>query len=167
MFPKRARLKKFDYVGRYRYVLTFCTHLRSRIFVTPAPVELVLSQIRQTAARHDFAIDAYVFMPDHAHWLVEGRSDQADLRGWVSRAKHACAYAYAREHRAKLWQPSFYDHVLREDSEKLLIAAYMFNNPVRAGLVTEWSDYPFAGSDTMSMGEIRAVMREVNALQSI
>ena len=166
MFPKRPRLKNFDYVGRHAYFLTICTHLRRRVFRTPSVVELVLSHIRQTTTGHGFAIDAYVFMPDHTHWLVEGLANHADLRVWVSRAKQASAFAYTREHGERLWQPSYYDHVVRDDREKL-IAAYMFNNPVRAGIVAEWADYPYAGSDTISMDQIRSVISELTVWESI
>jgi REP element-mobilizing transposase RayT len=161
MLPKRPRLKTFDYVGRHRYFLTFCTHLRAPILVTAERVDLVLSQIRRTAVEHEFAVIAYVFMADHTHWLVQGLSDRADLRAWVSLAKQKSGHAYSRAHEARLWQPSFHDRVLRDEEGSLPVMAYIFNNPVQEGLVERWEDYPFLGSDTMQREEIRAALREV------
>ena len=80
MLPKRARLKTFDYVGRYRYFLTFCTQNRHHAFIDAGVVARVWRQILQTAAGYGFSITAHVFMPDHAHLLVKGECEDADLR---------------------------------------------------------------------------------------
>ena len=49
MRSRRPRLKTFEYIGRYRYFLTFCTHNNDRVFVCADSVDLVWSQILQTA----------------------------------------------------------------------------------------------------------------------
>jgi REP element-mobilizing transposase RayT len=48
--------------------------------------------------------------------------------------------------KAKLWQPSFYDHVLRKDEDLLETAKYIFNNPVRKKIVEHYQDYQLSGS---------------------
>jgi REP element-mobilizing transposase RayT len=52
---------------------------------------------------------AHCFMPDHAHLLVEGRSETADALKFVHRAKQLSAYAFSQALGQKLWQPSFFD----------------------------------------------------------
>jgi putative transposase len=42
------------------------------------------------------------------------------------------------------WQRGFYDHVLRKEEDTRAVAEYIINNPVRAGLVKTWRDYPFS-----------------------
>ena len=54
----------FSYRGVHRYLLTFCTIERARIFERPEAVDDALQQIRITASRERFAILAYCFMPD-------------------------------------------------------------------------------------------------------
>lgn len=54
----------------------------------------------------------------------------------------------------KLWQPSYYDHVLRKDEDILSVARYVVGNPVRKALVKHFLDYEFIGSfelDTESL----------------
>ena len=46
----------------------------------------------------------------------------------------------------KLWQRSFHDHILRRNENIVSALWYLFNNPVRAGLVSEWTEYPWSGS---------------------
>jgi len=40
------------------------------------------------------------------------------------------------------WQTDFFDHRLRHDESFAEKAAYILANPVRAGLVTRWEDWP-------------------------
>jgi REP-associated tyrosine transposase len=154
MLPKRPRLETFDYIGRYRYFLTFCTRKRCVVFTSAEVVALVLDEILHAAGLHDFSIPAYVFMPDHVHLLVEGLSDSADLKAFVKLAKQRSGYLYSRKHGHALWQPSYYDHVLRDDEASLPVMWYIMSNPVRDGLVSRCEDYPFLGSTTHSVSEI-------------
>ena len=148
MHRKRPRLRTFDYVGRYRYFLTFCTHHRRRLFEDCGVVDLVLPHILHSAARCEFAVPAYCLMPDHVHLFVKGQADDSDLRVFVKLAKQTSSYAYSQARRGRLWQPSFYDRALRDDEGDLFYIAYILKNPVASGLVRSWRDYPFLGSAT-------------------
>jgi putative transposase len=44
-----------------------------------------------------------------------------------------------------LWQPGFFDHVLRNDESYAQKWEYIRDNPVRAGLVAEWHQWPYQG----------------------
>ena len=154
MLPKRPRLETFDYIGRYRYFLTFCTQKCCRVFTSAEVVALVLDQILHASGLHDFSIPAYVFMPDHVHLLVEGLSDSADLEAFVKLSKQRSGFLYSQKHRQALWQPSYFDHVLHDDEASLPLMSCIVSNPVRAGLVSKCEDYPFLGSTTHSVAEI-------------
>ena len=154
MLPKRTRLKTFDYCGPHRYFLTICTHQRRHLFRSAETVTAVLSQFLRAATEKQFAIHAYVFMPDHAHLLVEGTADTSDFGEFVKIAKQRSGYEYAKSGNGRLWQPSYFEHVLREEETTPRVIAYMFNNPIAAGLATEFPEYRFAGSDTVSVDSI-------------
>jgi len=161
MFPKRPRLQTFDYIGRHRYYLTFCTHNRARVFVDRAIVDPVWSHILQTATSHAFAVLAYVFMPDHAHFLFKGEADNADLRACEAMCKQKSGYWYATQTGRRLWQPSFHDRALRDDETDLFIVRYILENPIRSGLVDRWENYPFLGCTLMARPELLRVLREI------
>jgi putative transposase len=97
---------------------------------------------------------AYCFMPDHVHLLVEGVDLQSDLRTFVGRAKQHSGADFALKHDRRLWQPGYYDRVLRQDGDARRVARYIVNNPVRAGLVVSPRDYPFVGSDVWTLDEL-------------
>jgi hypothetical protein len=78
---KPAHLQAFDYLGRYQYFLTFCTHCRRKCFVTPDDVDSVSTQIWRAADEERIAILAYCYMPDHV--LVEGEADGSDCLRFI------------------------------------------------------------------------------------
>ena len=156
-----GHLKSFDYLGLYRYFLTFCTDARLKFFVEPDVVSLVLAQIARAASETHFESLAYCFMPDHLHLLVEGQSDQCDCREFIKKAKQYSGFYFSRARGQKLWQRYGFERVLRNDEATLDVARYILNNPLRAGLVSNLLDYPFLGSERYSVGEIlEAVMDE-------
>ena len=155
MFPGHPeRLRHFDYLGLHRYSLTFCTAGRERHFTDQAVVDLVRSQFLRAATERDFAILAYCFMPDHVHLLIEGQREDADCKQFIARAKQYSGFYYSQQFRHPLWQRYGFERVLRDDEATVVVARYILANPVRAGLVTQVSDYPFLGSCVVSVNEM-------------
>ena len=147
MFTKKPeRLKTFDYLGLHRYSLTFCTDRRRNLFTSSDPVNLVLAQIVRAATENHFAIIAYCFMPDHVHLLVEGLTDASDGKRFIARSKQYSGFYYSKRYNEVLWQRYGFEHVLRDDEITLVVARYILENPVRAGLAERVEDYPFVGS---------------------
>ena len=132
-----SRLHGFDYLGLHRYSLTF-----------------VLTEFVRTARIEEFAIIAYCFMPDHVHLLVEALSETSDGRRFIIRSKQRSAHAYAAQFKARLWQPNGFEHVLRDDEKTRVVARYILENPVRAGLVPSPLDYPFLGSEIYTVRDL-------------
>lgn len=42
------------------------------------------------------------------------------------------------------WQAESYDREIRDETEFWRVIKYILNNPVKAGLVTKWKEYPFS-----------------------
>jgi REP element-mobilizing transposase RayT len=47
--------------------------------------------------------------------------------------------------RGKLWQPRYYDHIVRAEEDLYRIAEYIVNNPVRKRLTVCPEDWPWSG----------------------
>ena len=81
MWPRRPpRAASFSYRGRHRYLVTAVTRDRSPSFSDSRFAGEVVSQIPPFFERRGFAVTAYCLMPNHVHLLLEGVSDDADLR---------------------------------------------------------------------------------------
>ena len=93
-------------------------------------------------------------MPDHVHLLVEGLAEDTELPNFVKHAKQISGHAHKQQFGKSLWQPSWFDRVLREEEITKDVIRYILLNPVRAGLVQSAADYPLSGSDVYSMNAI-------------
>jgi REP-associated tyrosine transposase len=100
-------------------------------------------EILQAGIAREFAVLAYIFMPDHLHLLVEGQTAEADFRAFMRYLRRRTALAYRRLTLGELWQDGYYERVLRQDQATSLVITYMLENPVRAGLVSNAVDYPY------------------------
>ena len=160
------RLHTDRYLGRQRYFLTICTFKRQCHFLDATIVEICLDHFLRIAAAEYMAVTAYCFMPDHVHLLAEGTEAAADMTRFVERAKQKTGYALRGVAEQQLWQPGWFDRILRESDDLKDALRYLLNNPVRAGLVENAADYRFSGSGVVSREalfesafEIRASLR--------
>jgi putative transposase len=141
-----VRLGDFSYEGYYRYFITLRCHSGKRHFADSNLTLAALRILRQTAKQRNFYIWAYCFMPDHLHLLIEGKTENADMRKFISVFKQKAAFWFNSRYNTKLWQPRYYDHVLRKDEVTLIVVRYILENPVRKGIVTDYLQYPYSGS---------------------
>ena len=148
------RLSGFDYCGPYRYFLTFGTFQRRPHFRDPDVAALAMRHFRRTAQAEKFALLAYCLMPDHVHLLVQGTADDSDLQKFVKLAKQCSGQVYAGTSESRLWDEGYHDRVLRNDTDLREVARYIVWNPVRAGLAATPADYPYLGSDLLSIDEL-------------
>jgi REP-associated tyrosine transposase len=140
------RLHSSVYRGPAQYFLTICCYRRRRLLDDGDVRELVASELRRTSEAMGFAIIAYCLMPDHLHIVCEALAEESDLQAFVQLFKQRAAFGWKQRTGERLWQPSYYDHVLRESESTRSVVRYTLENPVRAHLVDEPSRYPHMGS---------------------
>ncbi len=83
---------------------------------------------------------------DHQHLIVSGTNSEADTLKLIKAYKQKTGYWLAKNRIIACWQKDFFDHIIRKEEGLINIAKYILNNPVRAGLVEYWQDYPFNGA---------------------
>lgn len=143
---KLTRLSDFSYKGCYRYFITLRCHSRCSHFANSNLIAEALQTLNNTAKQRNFHIWAYCFMPDHLHLLIEGKTENADMRKFVSAFKQRTAFWFNRHYGARLWQPGYYDRVLRKEEATSVVVRYIFENPIRKGIATDYLRYPYSGS---------------------
>jgi REP element-mobilizing transposase RayT len=126
------------------YFITFRT--LGRRVLAPVERDLVLK-----SCVHDHPMLCWIHcalvMPDHVHLILKPNDDVA-LSRITCRIKSSSAQFVNRldGRRGSLWQKEVFDHILRSDESLREKIAYVCNNPVRAGLVERWEDYPWIWS---------------------
>jgi putative transposase len=139
------------------YFITVCTFRRRPILARDAIPEVLVDELRHARERHGWAIGSYVIMPDHVHFLSAPARDAKKLsdflrewKSWTSRRIRAVLprptnAATTMSADTSLWQREFFDHVLRSDESFQEKWNYVRDNPVRAGLVPSFYDWPYFG----------------------
>lgn len=92
-------------------------------------------------------------MPDHVHFFCQPEREAKALselmaawKSWSSRRVHNVLRPWpATAATTPLWQRVFFDHMLRSRESYSEKWNYVFENPVRAGLVAHAEDWPYAG----------------------
>ncbi|HUV86040.1 MAG TPA: transposase [bacterium] len=148
-----TRLAGFEYRGPFRYFITLTAYKEKPFFADEATVKETIRALSETAGRYGFDVLCYCFMPEHAHLLLEG-GPTSDLREFVRLFKQKSSYRHKRSAGDPLWQRGYYDRVLREDEDSLVVARYILANPVRRGLTDNAASYPNSGSFVCSVPDI-------------
>jgi REP element-mobilizing transposase RayT len=154
--PKRkpTRLKHFDYSANGLYFITICTENRKSILSTipvvgegsPLPQlsrygKIVDEWIHKLPDNYPgISIDHYVIMPNHIHLLLsvirdDGRGDPSptidSAVGWLKYHATSDINKVRGTSREKIFQRSFYDHIVRNYEDYCEIHNYIHQNPVR------------------------------------
>jgi len=152
---KPIRLPQPNYMGFRSYFVTICAKDRKRPFTIPRVVESMLAVLREQSVRFAFEVNAYCFMPDHCHLLLAGKTAQANLSDMIRGFKGCSAKSLRQFGIFDTWQKGFYEHILRSGEDCASVMAYIFENPVRAGLVKDNYAWPFSGSFVLEWREFQ------------
>jgi putative transposase len=125
------------------FFVTICTLHRRKIPSLEAAHEVLVTYGTRAISEFNVALGRYVIMPDHLHFFVRG-DQRFGLGNWVKGLKRAILEAFPKE-QARLWQPGFFDHLLRNDESYAQKWEYVRQNPVRASLVESPEDWPYQG----------------------
>jgi putative transposase len=127
------------------YFVTFCT-MHRRALLDSLRVHDAFRKYARAGASRGAAVGRYVIMPNHVHLFVRLAPDMK-LGTWVRGLKRAMAEGLAGsgEAGAMLWQPGFFDHILRNGESYAEKWRYVLENPVRAGLAVRAETWPYQG----------------------
>jgi REP element-mobilizing transposase RayT len=153
-----TRLRHWDYRLRAWYFVTICTHEKAHIFSEIIDSEVQLSRIGRIAdsdlrrlGNHyeNVQLDSHVVMPNHLHAIVmidgdhchspnpnklpsqNGISPAAGSLSTIIRSYKAGVSRQCHELGLKqsVWQPRFYDRILRGHAVISAVREYIWNNP--------------------------------------
>ena len=160
---KQNRLACFDYNQNGAYFITICVKDRKKILskinvgtgVPDCPKMHLLKNgsiadkyINQLNDFYDnISVDKYVIMPDHIHLLISISNGQSRtpvptdntnsvIAKFVSTFKRFCNKEYAEN----IWQPRYYDHIIRNQNDYNEIWEYIENNPKKLVLTHKPQD---------------------------
>lgn len=119
------------------YFLTFCVARRKCVLDNAAAFEAFQAAIARLTK---WNVTAGVLMPDHVHLLIAPNEREMAVGNAAGAIKRWMREALAASWQ---WQPGSFDRLLRSDESAEEKWKYMRENPVRAGLVERWEDWPY------------------------
>ncbi len=145
-FPQRKimRLPEYDYSQNGAYFITVCTHNRkqllSKIVVGEglcALPRICLSNIGKIVEEcinyintYEYvSVDSYVIMPDHIHLLISNLAPEGRRGPSLQHIMQQFKSYTTHKIKTKIWQRSFYDHIVRNEDDLKDINDYIIANP--------------------------------------
>jgi REP element-mobilizing transposase RayT len=153
-YPKRIRLDRSNYcVPGQAWLITTVCHDRQPVFADDDMANLTEVAIKFTCAKAGADLLLYSVMPDHVHAIIA--TEEVDLITIMQRFKSYTAHQWKkRSGQSRLWQPSFHDHGIRRTEKIDQMVEYVLSNPVRAGLVDDWSKYRWIGGSLIESTDV-------------
>ena len=148
---KSVRLPEYDYAQNGAYFVTVCTAQRKHCLSTvgagfPGPSitlawrgRIVNQYIGLISEKYpSVVVSNFVIMPDHIHPLLEFRHcgpgnpapTLGNVMGWFKYQTTKEINSF-RSEKTKLWQRSYYEHVIRSREDYLSCWEYIANTPAK------------------------------------
>jgi len=141
--PRLNRI--FDCYDPPLFFVTACTAERKPVLAS-ATVQQAVESYASRGLSLNCALGRYVLMPDHLHLFVQ-LPREITLSRWMKGLKATIGKALpiSAPITRSIWQPGFFDHLIRQSGSYEEKWNYVRENPVRALLVTHWKDWPWHG----------------------
>jgi len=121
---KNIRLKGYDYSTDGYYFITICSQYQLKF--TENEKQIIGSEIHNLKNIVGVGIDYNVVMDTHIHLIIVLNNCALGLGEIVRRLKAKSSRLANR----KLWQPNYYEHVIRNERALYKIREYVQNNPL-------------------------------------
>ena len=146
---KQIRIENYDYSTSGAYFITICTANREKIFWNNVGADIIRPQNIPFSAIGKIAqqgilqienhyanvfVDKYCVMPDHIHLILridaeyDGRILSAPT---VSTVVGSMKRWISKQAGKPIWQKSFYEHTIRNQTDYNEIWQYIENNPLK------------------------------------
>ncbi|MDX9993436.1 MAG: transposase [Anaerolineales bacterium] len=132
--------------GRFDDILDRC--LAGEQFLTNEQVRAIVTDALRRRDGSIYHLLAFCIMPNHVHVVFTPLEKLNGSYHSLTEILHSLKRNSAKQANLCLgrsgpfWQDESYDHFVRDESELDRIIKYVLYNPVKAGLVPEWTDWP-------------------------
>lgn len=117
-------------------------------------IELLRNVVGKVRAKHPFAIDAWVVLPEHMHCVLSLPVNDSDfslrwrlIKSDFSRAlpKTEIISAVRKKYKERgIWQRHYWEHLIRDELDYQKHIDYVHLNPLKHGLVKQVRDWPYS-----------------------
>lgn len=156
-WKERARVERKRMFGKYEHFLE-SSPLGECVLKKPAIAKIVADKLHEFDGEY-YDLEAYCIMSNHVHmlldfsrqiknedgfFLLEAPETYKQLDYVMMRIKGGTSFLINRAlaKSGTLWAKDSYDHYVRDEAEYHRILDYILQNPVKAGIVKTWDEFP-------------------------
>jgi len=121
-------------------------HCKGHILDNPVAARTVVEVLRR-GEPSQYEILAFSVLPNHCHAvlrLAEGTSMSTIMQSIKSISSHQINKLLGRK--GRLWQPEYFDRLIRNEEHLARTVEYVEYNPVKAGLCLVAEDWPYSSA---------------------
>ena len=136
------------------YFFTVVTARRRKLFSNEEAVEVLRQAFQHVNRKRPFTVNAMAVLPDHLHCIWTLPAADADyptrwrlIKTWTTRhcpprLQYGRVPAHPHRTPPTLWQPRYWEHVIRDETDYRQHVEYIHYNPVKHGYVRQPCDWP-------------------------
>ena len=124
---KNVRLKEYDYSLNNYYFVTICSSFNKEILLNSK--KQIIESIERVGLLEGVKIDYYSVNQTHLHMIVLLYTCKLKLGEIVRRIKARSS----KKSNIKLWQPNYYEHIIRNEKELDKTRSYIAGHPEKQG----------------------------------
>ena len=145
---KIIRLQNYDYSANGAYFITICTHNREHLFGSVGADSISARMVKKVygeiIGKYDnVSSPICVVMPNHFHSIIIIERNDTEVVPSISKIVQefkrytTCEYiklvknGILKPFDKRIWQRSFYDHIIRNENDFNEIWMYIENNPLK------------------------------------
>ena len=121
---------------------------RGECWLKQAPIGGLVAGALQFFHGQRYDLGPWVVMPNHVHVIVRplGRHLLDEIvKSWKGFTARDANKLLGRTGQS-FWAREPYDHLVRNDAERVRLADYIHDNPVKAGLCARWEDWKWSSA---------------------
>lgn len=118
---------------------------REACFYGETDYKVYLAFLKDAAVKYQVFIHAFVLMTNHVHLLATPSDEKGvSLMMQAQGRKYVQYFNHAHSRTGTLWEGRYKSTLVDSDSYLLTVYRYIELNPVRAGMVSHASEYPWS-----------------------
>ena len=130
--------------------------------------EKFMKSITDACDKYDVQLLVCVLMSNHVHMILKGQIKQFKFVFESVGASFARWHNYKYGNKGAFWDQRYYNMPIETRMQFLNCAAYIFNNPVKAGMVEHPQDYEWSNFNALRLGyEDPSTKEAINELVDI
>jgi len=148
-----ARLPRFVIPNQPQHVIVRGNN-RAEIFCTEADYQFYLEKLQMACDKHHCQLHAYVLMTNHVHLLITPLEEEGIGKVMQMLGRYYVQYYnYTYQRTGTLWEGRYKATLIDYESYLLTCMRYIELNPVRAGMVSHPSEYPWSSYHCNALGQ--------------